>query len=149
MKNTIVLLTFTLLLLAGCASYDGTEGIAPSQTEDTAAYTESEDACVSGGFDASVVEAREQYAKMYNTTHVFTDMYIPEKAWLIGEENIVELTSIAGFNDVSALTRDSIERVEQTSFSGFATVKIIDKTGNALSLTVHPQELFEILDLIE
>ena len=76
-------------------------------------------------------------------------MYMAEKAWLIGDENIVQLTSIAGFNDVAVLTRSNIERIEQTSFADFSTISIIDKTGQTLSLMILPEELLVIIELLK
>ena len=99
--------------------------------------------------DTFIEDTRKQYSELYDTTHTFTDMYIAEKAWLIGDENIVQLTSIAGFNDVAVLSRSNIERIEQTSFADFSTISIIDKTGQTLSLIISPEELLEIIELLK
>ena len=99
--------------------------------------------------DTFIEDTRNQYAELYDTTHTFTDIYMVEKAWLIGDENIVQLTSIAGFNDVAVLTRSNIERIEQTSFADFSTISIIDKTGQTLSLMILPEELLVIIELLK
>lgn len=99
--------------------------------------------------DTFIEDTRKQYSELYDTTHTFTDMYMVEKAWLIGDENIVQLTSIAGFNDAIVLTRSNIERIEQASFADFATISIIDKTGQTLSLMISPEELLEIIELLK
>ena len=99
--------------------------------------------------DTFIEDTRNQYAELYDTTHTFTDIYMVEKAWLIGDNNIVQLTSIAGFNDAIVLTRNNIERIEQASFADFATVSIIDKTGQTLSLIISPEELLEIIELLK
>ncbi len=99
--------------------------------------------------DTFIEDTRKQYAELYDTTHTFADMYMVEKAWLIGDENIVQLTSIAGFNDVVVLTRNNIERIEQASFADFATISIIDKTGQTLSLMILPEDLLVIIELIK
>lgn len=99
--------------------------------------------------DTFIEDTRKQYSELYDTTHTFTDMYMVEKAWLIGGENIVQLTSLAGFNDAIVLTRNNIKRIEQASFADFATVSIIDKTGQSLSLMISPEELLVIIELLK
>lgn len=99
--------------------------------------------------DTYIEDTRNQYARLYDATHRFSDMYMAEKAWLIGDEKIVQLISIGGFNDATVLIRDNIERIEKASFADFATVSIIDKTGQTLSLMILPEELLVIIELLK
>lgn len=94
-------------------------------------------------------EARAEFSKLYDTSHVFVDMYMAEKAWLIGEQNIVQLISVAVFNDATILARDNIERIEQSSFGDVVSITVFDKTGQILSLMVSPDELLEIVELLK
>ena len=70
---------------------------------------------------------------MYNTPQRFVDMYMAEKAWLIGEQNIVQLISFVDFNDATVLARDNIERIEQSSFGDVASITVFDKACQTLA----------------
>ena len=94
-------------------------------------------------------EARAEFSKLYDTSHVFVDMYMSEKAWLIGEQNIVQIISFTDFNDATVLARDNVERIEQSSFGDVASITVFDKTGQILSLMVSPDSLLEIVALLK
>lgn len=117
-----------------------------SQIQEETSVSKTEESTIP---DTFIEDTRKQYSELFDTTHTFTDMYMAEKSWLIGDENIVQLTSIAGFNDVTVLTRSNIERIEQASFADLATISIIDKTGQTLSLMVLPEELLVIIELLK
>ena len=155
MKKTLFpILLCAMLLLSGCSGPvdDNTDTKAPmiekSETEipEASFIPETDEPSLP---DAFAEDARAQYAGLYDAAHIFTDMYMAEKAWLIGDENIVQLVSAAGFNDVTVLTRNSIERIEQAVFFDFAAVSVIDKTGKTLSLTISPTELLAIIELLK
>ena len=99
--------------------------------------------------NSSFEEARAEFSKLYDTSHVFVDMYMSEKAWLIGEQNTVQIISFSDFNDATVLARDNIERIEHSSFGNAASITVFDKTGQTLSLMVSPDELLEIVDLLK
>ena len=76
-------------------------------------------------------------------------MYMAEKAWLIGEQNIVQIISFTDFNDATVLARDNVERIEQSSFGNAACITVFDKTGQILSLMVSQDSLLEIVALLK
>ena len=157
-RRLFPLLLCAMFIFSACSSPAYTNGAAQSSTQPSVfenpdmgimADTDVSKKAELPQPDISIERARKQYAELYETSHMFTDMYMVEKAWLIGKENIVQLISIAGFNDVSILTRESIERIEQASFSNFASVTIFDKTGDSISLMVYPEELLAITELLK
>lgn len=155
----IALLLYIALLLVGCAPTEedvSNSSISPAQTpvlEDTDSKRRWDESA-SEQMDETTQnifceEARVEFSKLYNTPHLFVDMYMAEKAWLIGEQNIVQLISFADFNDATVLARDNIERIEQSSFGDVASITVFDKAGQTLSLMVSPDELFTISELLK
>ena len=155
----IALLLYIALLLVGCAPTEedvSNSSISPAHTpvlEDTDSKTRWDESA-SEQMDETThnifcEEARVEFSKLYNTPHLVVDMYMAEKAWLIGEQNIVQLISFVDFNDATVLARDNIERIEQLSFDDFASITIFDKTGQTLSLIVSPDELLAISELLK
>ena len=92
-------------------------------------------------------DARKQLSELYNTSQVFEDLYMVEKVWLIGKENVVQLISFGDYDDICVLSRDNIEKIKISSFSDFAKMTVYDKTGQSISLTVHSDEFFELSEL--
>ena len=155
----IALLLYIALLLVGCAPTEedvSNSSISPAQTpvlEDTDSKTRWDESA-SEQMDETTQnsfceEARAEFSKLYDTSHIFVDMYMAEKAWLIGEQNIVQLISFSDFNDATILARDNIERLEQSSFGEVVSITVFDKTGQILSLMVSPDELLEIVELLK
>ena len=160
MKSALFLSTVALVFLfSGCASFvdAGSATLPPSQNYESSLVSSNdeirEDKSASektelSDLDNSVQKACKQYAELYGSSHVFADMYMDEKSWLIGEDDIVQLISFAEFNDVTVLARGSVERIEQASFDSFATITIFDKTGHTISLFVLPKDLSSIVELL-
>ena len=125
-KLNFLILLCVIFLLSGCSGSIDNNNQSHSTTKDPIIEkpgSEFEEETIVSETETPIIpdtfieDARSQYAELYDTTHTFTDMYMAEKAWLIGDENIVQLTSIVGFNDVAVLTRSNIERIEQASFA--------------------------------
>lgn len=155
-KLHLLILLCVILMLSGCSNSFDNNNQFHADTKapiiEKPVIENSEDSIVTEKPtipDTFIEDVRKQYAELYDTTHMFTDMYMGEKAWLIGDKNIVQLTSIAGLNDAAVLSRNNIERIEQASFADFATVSIIDRTGQTLSLTISPEELLLIIELLK
>ena len=154
----LAVILFAVLMLAGCTptkdvSDSSSSPVHSPVLEDTDSkitydeiVAERVDETTQSSFSE---EARAEFSKLYDTSHLFVDMYMAEKAWLVGEQNIVQLISFADFNDATVLARDNIERIEQSSFGDIASITVFDKTGQTVSLMVSPDELLEIADLLK
>ena len=90
-----------------------------------------------------------KYAEKYNTEHRFADLYMPAKCWLIGNENIVEIISLGGIDDVTVIDHAAIERVEHTNIGEFTTISVFDKTGKSISIMVSLADAEKLLGLIQ
>ena len=156
-KLHFIMFLCTLLLMYGCFGSDDKNCQTHTDTKtpvieklviripEDSIVTEAEEP-ISNTF---IDNTRKQYTELYETIYMFTDMYIVGKAWLIGDENIVQLTSVGGFSEATVLTRNNIEKIEQASFDDFATVSIIDKTSQILSLMISSEDLLVILELLK
>lgn len=91
----------------------------------------------------------EGYAKLYNTNGEFHDLYMAEKAWLIGTDIIVQVISIGGFDDITALALNADARVEHSVYENCALVTVYDKTGQAISLMVCPEDALTLAELLK
>ena len=89
------------------------------------------------------------YAEKYETEYCFTDLYISAKCWLVGKENIVEIISVGGIDDVTIMEHKAVERVEHLNIGEFTTISVFDKTGQSISIMVSPEDAGKLLDLIE
>lgn len=98
--------------------------------------------------DTTAFDVLEQYAELYNADYIFDDIYLPEKHLLIGDENIVQLISIGGYDKATVIKHDSVERVEHTVLDQFTRIEIFDKTNQSVSISVSPAEGTEILELL-
>jgi len=155
--NTLLILCCLLLLFSGCSaaseepeqaqSKPNTSIVEQAETEEKE-FESIRDSKSSAVPDTFIENSRKQYAGLYNTSREFEDLYIPEKAWLIGNEYIVQLMSIAGFNDASVISCENIERIEQSSFGDFASITVYDKTGQSITIMVCPDDLFLIIESI-
>lgn len=97
----------------------------------------------------SFSETVDKYAQLYSATDKISDMYMAEKVWLVRRDNIVQLISISGFDSVTVIPRSSVERVEQTSVGAFATVTVIDKTGQEISISVDSSTVFDVMGILK
>jgi hypothetical protein len=89
------------------------------------------------------------YAEKYETEHLFEDLYIPEKCWLIGNENIVEIISLGDIDNVTAINQSSVERVEHSNVMNFSNITVFDKTGKSISIMVSPEEFEMLMKLVD
>ena len=154
----LALILYIATMLSGCTATEDISNSSPypvlspalEDTDLNTTYDEIDSECVDETPKNSFYEeARAEFSKLYDTSHVFVDMYMSEKAWLIGEQNIVQIISFTDFNDATVLARDNIERIEHSSFGNAASITVFDKTGQTLSLMVSPDELFTISELLK
>ena len=154
----LALILYIATMLTGCTATDNISNSSPypvqspvlEDTDSKITYDEVTSEHVDETTQNSFCEeARAEFSKLYDTSHVFVDMYMSEKAWLIGEQNIVQIISFTDFNDATVLARDNVERIEQSSFGDVASITIFDKTGQTLSLMVSPDELLEIVEVLK
>jgi len=89
------------------------------------------------------------YAEKYETEHHFSDLYIPAKCWLVGKENIVEIISVGGIDDVTIMEHKAVERVEHLNIGEFTTISVFDKTGQSISIILSQEETDKLLELID
>lgn len=154
-------LIVVLMLMVGCAPHKEmpptiTETHKPtiSQSEEPPEKSETEKPVEIEQDDSedvaeSVDDACERYAELYSASHIVHDLYMYEKAWLVGDNNIVQVVSIAGYDDVVVLSRESVERVEHSIFSDFASVTIFDKSGKSISIMLPPEDVPHLLKRLE
>ena len=153
MKSVICGIIIAILLFGGCAKQETevhtekTKAPAVMQTtEEIEAVKENEESSVS---DENKADALITYAEKYGTECRFTDLYVPAKCWLVGDENVVELMSLGGIDDATVINRASIERVEHTNIVEFTTISVFDKTGKSISIMLSSKDAEKLLDLIE
>ena len=84
--------------------------------------------------------AWEKYAMQYGAEDMFADLYTPGKYLLIGEDTVVLLVSIGGYDELTLMDRDAVARVEQKNLPDFTQIEIYDKTDEKLSLIVSPED---------
>lgn len=89
------------------------------------------------------------YAEKYDTEYRFTDLYLPAKCWLIGNENIVEIISLGDIDNVTVITQSSVERVEHSTVMNFCNVTVFDKTGKSISIMLLSEDAEKLLGLIK
>lgn len=81
--------------------------------------------------------AMERYCALYHAEYVFRDVLVPQKALLIGEEQILELTYFPGYEQTKVMERSSLVRVESSRLGAWDVVKLYDKTDQCISVTVE------------
>lgn len=153
MKSVICSIIIAVLLLGGCAKRETevhtkkTEVPAVMQTtEEIEDVKEIEQSYVS---DKNNEDAWIAYSEKYGTEFRFTDLYVPSKCWLVGDENMVELMSLGGIDDATVINRASIERVEHSTVMDFSNITVFDKTGKSISIMVSPEEFEMLMKLVD
>ena len=141
---TALLLTFLLTACGGRessritdASYSGQS----SEPEATSSSTEDP--------DAGMEDAMERYCALYHAEDVFRDVLVPQKALLIGEEQIVELTWFSGYAQTRVIERSSLVRVENSRLDTWDIVNLYDKTNQCITIMLEPGRSEEIVALLE
>ena len=156
MKRLIcAMLIFIIAIMTGC------ETKKPEQEFETESVSEFEQVVESAETDYYMPEEPtaekvineseiiDKYAKIYNTYISYTDMFIPEKHLLIGDSKIVVLFITKDFNHVISVERKDIERIEHSEFEELGIIEIFDKTNQVISITVDPDTLNTILDILK
>ena len=149
-----ILLIGFALLLGGCAAGEDRE---PAQSASgfasIPAGPEEEAGSAGETDDPPVSEAPEPvwkpYAEKYGAEYGFTDIYLPERVWLIGEENIVQLLLFDGAETVTVIRRSALERVESLALSTEVTLRAYDKTMNYILIMVTAEDAEAILALLQ
>lgn len=150
MKKIIVIAAAMVLLcfmLAGCSGK-----VQPAVTESPSHAKTPEPEPVSSAPEdnaAEIENAIERYCELYNADHVYRDVAVPQKAMLIGEEQIVELTYFSGYENTKVIERSSLVRVENSRLAMFDIVNIYDKTNQCISVMVEPGLSDEIAALLK
>lgn len=144
-KTRIVIVSFLLsaVLFAGCAGQEQpvrTETLSPGQSSEPGAISS-----VAEDLAAGMEEAVEQYRALYHAEHVYRDALVPQKVLLIGEEQLVELTWVSGYEQTKAIERSSVIRTETGSLDAWDSVRIYDKTGQCISIMVEPGTAEELV----
>ena len=152
MKSVICSIIIAALLLGGCAKQETevhtkkTEVPAVMQTtEEIEDVKEIEQSYVS---DKNNEDEWIAYSEKYGTECRFTDLYVPDKCWLVGDENIVEIISVGGIDDVTVTEHTAIERVEHSTVMDFSNITVFDKTGKSISIILSQEETDKLLELI-
>jgi len=158
MKLHIVFILCCLLLLFSACSSVSKESDKPQSTPNTTIAQQQEtekkeyesvpESRKYDARDAFINNSRIQYKALYNAYKVFEDSYMPEKAWLIGPEYIVELLTVNDLNYVSVISRESIYRIEQSSFGDFVYITVYDKIGQSITITANSDDLISIIESI-
>ena len=147
------------LLLGGCAEQEAELPVERKPvTEETAALAEvhteeySEPAMESDrntATDDSTDDVWLTCAERYGAEHRFADLYLPAKCWLVGKENIVEIISVGGIDDVTVTEHTAVERVEHLGVDEFTSISVFDKTGQSISIMLLPKDAENLLRLIK
>ena len=125
-----------LLGLAGCTTGKTSE----SGTKGEVTVPESINETEPSGSPATPVEVPSEYIDRYKADVIVYDMLIPNKALLIGETDVVCLLMLEGITTETVIPRESIARTEKTEVSGMVVVKIVDRTGKEISMTLTPED---------
>ena len=142
MKRTFSV--FFFVLIAALCAFGCTDGGYEPKTTTSAVST-----TASSATTVSFSETIDKYVQLYNATDKISDMFMAEKVWLVSRDNIVQLISISGFDSVAVIPRSSVERVEQTSVGVFATVTVVDKTGQEFTISVDSSAVFDVMALLK
>lgn len=98
---------------------------------------------------AEMENAIKRYSELYNADRAYRDITVPQKALLIGDEQIVELTYLPGYENTNVTERSSVVRVEDSRLDAFDIVNIYDKTNQCISVIVEPGMSDEIAVLLK
>lgn len=87
-----------------------------------------------------------EYQEKHNTSVAVIDVLIPQQALLVGDESFVKLIVLEGITGETVILRDSVARIEKTEIPGvgMVTVKIVDRTGKEISVTLTPEDAEKI-----
>lgn len=138
MKRTVcaIFLLLTMLSAAGCA---GREELMELPSSQQAGLSQTETGSPERSApDEDMEKAVERYAALYHVEHVYYDIAVPQKMLLIGEEQIVELLCVAGYEQTKVIDRMSVVRVDSSRLGEFDAVNIYDKTNQCISVMVEP-----------
>ena len=141
-----IFLLSALLPTAGCSGQE-LPADAPSSPQAETSLTEpgfTEPADPADGMEKAV----KRYCALYHAEHVYYDIAVPQKALLIGEEQIVELLCVSGYEQTTVINRASVVRVESDRLGTFDVVKIYDKTNQCISVMVEPGKSDELVGLL-
>ena len=154
--GSIIMLT---LLLGGCAGQESElhnkeksvsdEAIVSTEVqtkEDSESVKENDQSTAT---DNSKDDGWLTYVERYDAEYRFADLYLPEKCWLVGKENIVELVSVQGMDKVVVMSQTAVERVEHTNIGDFTIVSLFDKTGQSISIMVSTEDGEKLPGLIQ
>ena len=131
-----------ILLLSSCKSANDTanrstdSGVSAGSTEEISVLQ------TEGISDEFLAEYKEKH----NASVAVIDMLIPQQALLVGEENFVKLLVLEGITGETVVPRDSVARIEKTEIPGvgMVTVKIVDRTGKEISVTLTPEDAAKV-----
>ena len=156
MKIGISVLIFIFaIFMSGCSAKQcgGAEqpsyitvSIPTDQTEDEVIIAAAEEE-TSSTHDTQEINWRV-YADRYGAEYCFLDIYMPEKHWLIGDEYIVQLTSLGEIEDVIAIKLTSIDRTEYLVFDEYVSIEAFDRTKQTLSIMASPVDAEVIIGLL-
>ena len=133
MMKRISVIFLLLCTLSGCSSHQETS--VPEKLTEAPTVESTTEAPI-----LPTKPAWEKYAMQYGAEDVFADLYTPGKYLLIGEDTVVLLVSIGGYDQLTVMDRYAIARVEQKNLPDFTQIEIYDKTDEKLSLIVSPQD---------
>lgn len=91
----------------------------------------------------------QTYMERYGAEHCFVDALMREKCWLVCDDAIIQLISIADYDDVITVSHDSAERVQYASFDNFVSIEVFDRTNQSILIIVDTQQAEPLLALLE
>ena len=150
-KICAVLLGLCLLLAAcGKESDPAIRGASdPSENVPATEAASTSEPSLSETYDADPAkQTLEHYRAVYSAEAVFSDLFVPQKYLLIGQDTVAELLLIDGYSQAKELCRKAIERVESKALTDFCSIEIFDKTNEHLSILVNSEAAEEIAALL-
>lgn len=149
MKRISLVIAFLLLLGFPCTGCDKQER---AIITDSSYGPSSESEVVSSLTEspvAGIEDAIERYCALYHAEYVYCDVIVPQKALLIAEKQIIELTVFSSYEQTKIIERSSVVRVENIHIDMFEIVNIYDKTNQFISVMVEPGMSDEIAILLK
>ena len=140
-KKSIIVLFIGLVMVLSACNQIGSNSSEEPATNSTAilSSTESGSADLSRGITSELLS---EYKTKHHASVAVIDMLIPQQALILGDESIVKLLVLEGITGETVIPRDSIARIEKTEIPGvgMVTVKIVDRTGKEISVTLTPED---------
>lgn len=84
------------------------------------------------------------YMETYHADKDYTDLFVPQKHWLINDTSLIQLVLMPGTTQAKEIPFTAIDRVETTEIGEYSVLTVYDKTNTSLTLNQSPAVVQEI-----